>query len=77
LSDAERLLFSWFCPEHWQLQTLTEQYWIVSDLRKRVKVRLLAEPGMELEQAAIARETMDKYWETRDKQYKEFKQKIS
>jgi Uma2 family endonuclease len=27
LSDAERLLFSWFCPEHWQLQTLTEQYW--------------------------------------------------
>ncbi|MBW4665314.1 MAG: hypothetical protein KME01_14115 [Chroococcus sp. CMT-3BRIN-NPC107] len=27
MSDAERLLFSWFCPEHWQLQTLTEQYW--------------------------------------------------
>jgi hypothetical protein len=27
LSDAERLLFSWFCPEHCQLQTLTEQYW--------------------------------------------------
>jgi deoxyribodipyrimidine photo-lyase len=50
---------------------------IVSDLRKRVKGRLLAEQGVELEQAAIARETVNKYWESKDKQYKEKKQKIS
>jgi deoxyribodipyrimidine photo-lyase len=50
---------------------------IVSDLRKRVKGRLLAEQGVELEQAAIARKTVDKYWESKDKQYQEFKQKIS
>jgi deoxyribodipyrimidine photo-lyase len=46
---------------------------IVSDLRKRVKVQLSAEPGVQLEQAAIARKTVDKYWQNRDKQYQEFK----
>ncbi len=50
---------------------------IISDLRKRVKERLLAEQGMELEQAAIAKKTVDKYWQSKDKQYREFKQKIS
>ena len=50
---------------------------IISDLRKRVKERLLAEQGVELEQAAITRETVDKYWESKDKQYQEYKQKIS
>ncbi len=49
---------------------------VISDLRKRVKVRLLAEQGVELEQANFARETVDKYWETRDQQYQEFKQKV-
>ncbi len=48
---------------------------IVSDLRKRVKERLLAEQGKELEQAAIARETVDKYWQSKDEQYQEYKQK--
>ncbi|KJH69632.1 FAD-binding domain-containing protein [Aliterella atlantica] len=48
---------------------------IVSNLRKQVKERLLAEQGAELEQAAIARETVKKYWETRNKQYQQFKQK--
>jgi deoxyribodipyrimidine photo-lyase len=50
---------------------------IVSDLRKRVKERLVAEQGVELEQAAIAKKTVEKYWENKDKQYQEFKQKIS
>lgn len=47
---------------------------IVSNLRKQVKERLLAEQGAELKQAAIARETVDKYWD-KDKQYQEYKQK--
>ncbi len=50
---------------------------IVSDLRKRVKQRLLIEQGVELEQAALTRKTVDKYWETKDKQYQEYKQKTS
>ena len=50
---------------------------IVSNLRKRVKGRSLAEQGVELEQAAITHETVNKYWETKDKQYQEYKQKIS
>ncbi len=48
---------------------------LVSDLRKRVKQRLLAEQGKELEQAAIAKKTVEKYWESKDKQYQEYKQK--
>ncbi len=47
---------------------------IISNLRKQVKVRLLAEQGTELEQAAIARETEDRYWESKDKQYQQYKQ---
>jgi deoxyribodipyrimidine photo-lyase len=50
---------------------------IVSDIRKQVRQRLLAEQGVELEQAAIAKKTVDKYWENKDKQYQEYKQKIS
>ncbi len=50
---------------------------IVSDLRKRVKERLVVEQGVELEQAAIAKRTVDKYWESKDKQYEEYKRKIS
>ncbi len=50
---------------------------IVSNLRKQVKVRLLAEQGIELEQAAIAKKTVDKYWEISGKQYQEYKQKVS
>ena len=50
---------------------------IVSDLRKRVKERLLAEQGVELEQAAIALKTVNKYWENKDKQYQDYKHKSS
>jgi deoxyribodipyrimidine photo-lyase len=32
---------------------------------------------VELEQAAIAKRTVDKYWESKDKQYEEYKRKIS
>jgi len=49
---------------------------IVSNLRKRVKERLLAEQGGELEQAAIAKETVEKYWENSGKQYQAYKQKV-
>lgn len=50
---------------------------IVSNLRKQVKQRLLAERGIELEQATITKKTVDKYWETKDKQYQEYKQQVS
>lgn len=46
---------------------------IVSDLRKKVKQRLLAEQGEEYEQAVNAKRTVDKYWEVKDKQYQEYK----
>ena len=47
---------------------------IVSDLRKKVKQRLLAEQGEEYEQAAIAKKTVDKYWD-KDKHYQEYRSK--
>ena len=50
---------------------------IVSDLRKRVKMRLLAEQGVELEQAAIAKKTVEKYWENKERQYQEYQTKIT
>jgi len=49
---------------------------IVSDLRKQVRERLLAEQGAELEQAAIARKAVEKYWDS-SKQYQQYKQEIS
>lgn len=50
---------------------------IVSNLRKQVRDRLIAEQGIELEQAAIAKNTVDKYWEASGKHYQEYKQKVS
>ncbi len=50
---------------------------VISNLRKQVKVRLLAEQGTELEQAAFARKTVDKYREARDKQYREYQAKTT
>ena len=50
---------------------------IISDLRKRVKERLVAEQGVELKQAVIAKKTVDKYWENKDKQYREYQTKIT
>jgi len=51
------------------LQTRKVNGKIVSNLRKQVKERLLAEQGEDYEQAAITKKTVDKYWEVRDKQY--------
>jgi deoxyribodipyrimidine photo-lyase len=50
---------------------------IISGLRKRVKVRLLVEQGVDLEQAAIAKRTVEKYWENKDKQFREYQTKIT
>ena len=49
----------------------------ISNLRKKVKSRLLAEQGEEYSQAAIAKATVDKYWEIKDKQYQEYKRQQS
>lgn len=50
---------------------------VVSDLRKKVKERLIAQGGDEYEGAAKAKTTVDKYWEVKDKQYQEYKYKQS
>lgn len=47
----------------------------VSDLRKQVKERLLAEEGDEYEQATSTKRAVDKYWDVKDKQYQEYKHK--
>lgn len=48
---------------------------IISNLRKTVKERLLAEQGEDYQQAAIALNTVDKYWEVKNKHYQEYLQK--
>lgn len=50
---------------------------VVSDLRKKVKQRLLAEGGEKYEQAAAAKKTVDKYWKSKEQQYQEYKSKQS
>lgn len=50
---------------------------MISNLRQQVKERLLVEQGEEYQQAAIAKKTVDKYWEVRDKQYQEYLQEKS
>lgn len=50
---------------------------VVSDLRKKVKERLIAQGGDEYEGAMTAKTTVDKYWEVKDKQYQEYKHKQS
>ena len=50
---------------------------IVSDLRKRVKERLLTEGGEEYKNATAAKIAVDKYFESKDKQYQQFKDKES
>ncbi|PPS46159.1 deoxyribodipyrimidine photolyase [Chroococcidiopsis sp. TS-821] len=49
----------------------------VSDLRQKVKERLLAEQGVEYEQAVAAKTTVDKYWQVKDRQYQEYKHQHS
>jgi len=46
---------------------------IVSDLRKKVRERLISQGDSEYESAIVAKETVEKYWEYKDKEYKEYK----
>jgi deoxyribodipyrimidine photo-lyase len=46
---------------------------IVSDLRKQVKQRIILEGGQELEGALATKKTVDKYWESKNKQYQQYK----
>jgi deoxyribodipyrimidine photo-lyase len=48
---------------------------VISDLRKQVKQRLEMEGGDEYERAVKAKETIEKYWQVKDKQYQEYKQR--
>ncbi len=48
---------------------------IVSDIRKRVRERLLVSGGDELESAIATKTTVEKYFESKDKQYKQFQEK--
>nr|MDZ8061407.1 FAD-binding domain-containing protein [Nostoc sp. EkiNYC01] len=50
---------------------------IVSDLRKQTKVRLISLGGDEYESAVVAKETVDKYWQHKDKEYQEYQQKLT
>ncbi|MEH2405319.1 FAD-binding domain-containing protein [Nostoc sp.] len=46
---------------------------IISDLRKKVRERLTLDGGTEYESAVAAKETVNKYWQHKDREYKEFK----
>lgn len=48
---------------------------IVSNLRKKVRERLLSEKGEEYYNATAAKRTVEKYRESKDKQYREFQDK--
>jgi deoxyribodipyrimidine photo-lyase len=46
---------------------------IVADLRKQVRARLIAEGGSEYDSAIAAKETVEKYWKYKDKEYQQYK----
>jgi deoxyribodipyrimidine photo-lyase len=50
---------------------------IVSDLRKQTKQRLINQGGDEYESAVVAKETVDKYWQHKDKEYQQYQQKVT
>ncbi|MDM9580163.1 hypothetical protein [Nostoc sp. GT001] len=45
---------------------------VVSDLRKLTKQRLLSQGGDEYDSAIAAKETVEKYWQHKDREYKEY-----
>ena len=49
---------------------------IVSDLRRKVKQRLIESGDDEYEQVSKAKTTVDKYWAVKDKQYKEYQRQF-
>ncbi|KST70088.1 deoxyribodipyrimidine photolyase [Mastigocoleus testarum BC008] len=46
---------------------------IISQLRKKVRERLILEGGEEYKSAVAAKETVEKYWQYKDKEYKKIK----
>jgi deoxyribodipyrimidine photo-lyase len=46
---------------------------IVADLRKQVRARLVAEGGVEYDSAVAAKETVEKYWKYKDREYSKYK----
>ncbi|MHC5748306.1 MAG: FAD-binding domain-containing protein [Nostoc sp.] len=50
---------------------------VVSDLRKLTKQRLLSQGGDEYDSAIAAKETVEKYWQHKDREYREYQQKLS
>ncbi|WP_414571194.1 deoxyribodipyrimidine photo-lyase [Nostoc sp. CCY 9925] len=50
---------------------------VVSDLRKQTKQRLLSQGGDEYDSAITAKETVEKYWQHKDREYKEYQQKLT
>jgi deoxyribodipyrimidine photo-lyase len=46
---------------------------IVADLRKQVRARLVAEGGVEYDDAIAAKETVEKYWQYKDREYAKYK----
>ena len=44
---------------------------VVSDLRKRVRERIILEGGEEFENAVATKKTVDSYWKSKNKQYQE------
>jgi deoxyribodipyrimidine photo-lyase len=50
---------------------------IVSDLRKQTKQRLISQGGDEFENAVVAKQTVDKYWQHKDREYQQYQQKLA
>jgi deoxyribodipyrimidine photo-lyase len=46
---------------------------IVADLRKQVRTRLVAEGGVEYDSAIAAKETVEKYWKHKEREYSKYK----
>jgi deoxyribodipyrimidine photo-lyase len=49
---------------------------VVSELRRQVKTRLLAEGGAEFEQALAAKVTVEKYRQRKTQQYQDYQQQL-
>ena len=50
---------------------------VVSDFRKQTKQRLVSQGGDEYDNATAAKVTVEKYWQHKDKEYKEYQQKLT
>lgn len=50
---------------------------VVADLRKQVRARLVAEGGVEYDSAIAAKETVEKYWQYKDKEYQKMSKRAT